>query len=139
MLTNDTRLIAPWVANRTESNPNVAQAAIGWLRDDDLVCGVTYDNYTGKSITATIAVEPAAVLPKSFMWAIFDYPFKQLGVWKMLAYVAESNYKSRALVEKMGFTQETVITDYYPDGDLFIYSMNKEQCRWLEKDNGQEE
>lgn len=139
MLTNDVRTIAPWVANRTESNPNVAQAAIGWLRDDDLVCGVTYDNYTGKSITATIAVEPAAVLPKSFMWAIFDYPFKQLGVWKMLAYVAESNYKSRALVEKMGFTQETVITDYYPDGDLLIYSMNKEQCRWLEKDNGQEE
>ena len=129
--------VIEWVANRCEADPRCAQSAIGWTRDNELTCGVFYEHHTGKSITATIAVAPGAVFPKDFLWAIFDYPFVQLGVWKMLAYVAEANYKSQALVEKMGFVKEAVISDYYPDGDLFIYSMTKQQCRFLEKENGQ--
>ena len=138
MLTFDAPTVAAWVANHAEADPRLTVAAIGWQRDDEITCGVFFENYTGKSITATIAVANGAVMPKEFLRAIFDYPFNAIGCWKMIALVAESNYKSQNLVEKMGFTVEGRISDYYPDGDLIIYSMTKLQCRFLEKEHGEE-
>lgn len=137
MLTvNDLKTVA-WVANKCDADPRIACASIGWESEGaGLTCGAFYENFTGKSITATIAVEAGSVMPKEFLRAIFRYPFNELGCWKVLALVAESNYRSQSMVEKMGFVKEAVVTDYYPDGDMFIYSMNKLQCRFLEKDNG---
>jgi len=137
VLTTDIPTVATWVANMAEADPRLTVGAIGWLRDDDLTCGVFYENYTRQSITATIAVAPGAVMPKEFLKAIFRYPFEQLGCEKMFALIAENNWRSQNLVEKMGFVKETVVTDYYPEGDMFIYSMTKRQCRFLEKDDGE--
>lgn len=130
--------VIEWVANRTQANPRSAQSAIGWLRDDELTCGVFYEGFTGSSITATIAIENGAVMPKDFLWAIFDYPFRQLGCIKMLAFIGANNWKSENLVKKMGFELEASIAGYYPGEALLIYSMTKDQCRWLEKEHGQE-
>jgi len=138
MLTIDTPTVATWVANMADADPRLTVGAVGWLRDDDLTCGAFYENYTRRSITATIAVAPGAVVPKEFLRAIFHYPFVQLSCEKIVALIAENNRKSQNLVEKMGFVKEAVVADYYPEGDLFIYSMTKQQCRFLEKDNGQE-
>jgi hypothetical protein len=138
MLTTDTPTVAIWVANMADADPRLTVGAVGWLRDDDLTCGAFYENYTRRSITATIAVAPGAVVPKEFLRAIFHYPFVQLSCEKIVALIAENNWKSQNLVEKMGFVKEAVVADYYPEGDLFIYSMTKQQCRFLEKDNGQE-
>lgn len=138
MLTNDLSRVARWVARMVEGDALGAQSAVGWLRDDVLTCGVFYENFTGRSITATIAISPGAVVPKDFLWAIFNYPFNQLKVFKIFAMVGETNLRSQRLVEKMGFVRETVICDYYPDGDMFVYAMTKQQCRFLEKDDGKE-
>jgi hypothetical protein len=138
MLTTDVPTVATWVANMADADPRLTVGAVGWLRDDDLTCGAFYENYTRRSITATIAIAPGAVVPKKFLRAIFHYPFVQLSCEKIVALIAENNWKSQNLVEKMGFVKEAVVTDYYPEGDLFIYSMTKQQCRFLEKDNGQE-
>ena len=129
-----------WVANKCEADPRIACASIGWESEGmGHTCGVFYENYTGKSITATIAVEPGCVMPKEFLRTIFAYPFQDLGCWKIVALVAESNYRSQTMLEKMGFVREATVTDYYPDGDLFIYTMTKLQCRFLEKEHGKED
>jgi hypothetical protein len=139
MLTADLPRIVKWVSDQCRADPRAACAAIGWLRDDYLTCGVFYEDFTGASITATIAVAPAAVMPKDFLWAIFDYPFNQLKCDKMVALVADNNWKSKNLVEKMGFTEEARISNYYPAGEaMIIYTMTKQQCRFLEKNDGQE-
>ena len=131
--------VIEWVAKRTEANPRVAQSAIGWTRDSELTCGVFYEGYTGSSITATIAVANGAVMTKDFIWAIFDYPFKQLNCQKMIAHVGANNWKSENLVKKLGFVLEASIANYYPGEALLVYTMDKDQCRWLEKENGQED
>ena len=138
MLTTDTPTVTTWVANMADADPRLTVGAVGWLRDDDLTCGAFYENYTRRSITATIAVAPGAVVPKEFLRAIFHYPFVQLGCEKIVALIAENNWKSQNLVDKMGFVKEAVVDNYYPEGDLFIYTMTKPQCRFLEKDDGQE-
>lgn len=141
MLTTDLPTVVSFVCAAVEAplpDPQLT-AAIGWLRDDEVVAGVIYEHFTGASITATIANAPGAVLVPGFMRAIFKYPFQQLGVNVIIAFVSESNWKSRNLLEKMGFTQETKVIGAYPDGDMLIYTMSAAQCRWLEKENGQEQ
>ena len=82
---------------------------------------------------------PGAVMPKDFLWTIFDYPFNQLGCDKMVALIADNNWKSKNLVEKMGFEKEAEVANYYPAGEsLLIYTITKQQCRFLEKNDGQE-
>ena len=131
--------VATWVANQCQADPRSASAAIGWLRDDDLTAGIYYEDFTGASITATIAMAPGAVMPKDFLWTIFDYPFNQLGCDKMVALIADNNWKSKNLVEKMGFTKEAEVANYYPAGEaLTIYTITKAACRFLEKEHGQE-
>lgn len=138
MLITDLLRVSKWVARRADADPEGAEAAIGWTRDGQITCGVFYEHFTHKSITATLAIEPGAVVPKEFLWAIFDYPFNRIRVWKVIAYVAENNTRSRTAVEKMGFVFETSIADYYPEGALLVYSMVKPDCRWLEMKNGKE-
>lgn len=139
LLLNDFPRVAAFVSAATDCTvPSAGGAAIGWLRDDELLAGVLYEDFTGSSITATIAVAPGAVLTKEFVRAIFTYPFVQLGCGKMLALIHENNWRSHRLVKHMGFEVEAVIADYYPDGALNIYTMTKADCRWLEKEHGEE-
>lgn len=130
--------VIEWVANKTQANPLPAQSAIGWLRDDELTCGIFYEGYTGSSITATFAIEDGAVFPKDFLWAIFDYPFRQLGCSKMIALVGENNHKCIRMVEKMGFVVEGRVENYYPGEALRVYTMTADQCRFLEREHEQE-
>lgn len=134
MLTTDLPLVAAWVSNRAEADPRGVAAAIGWLSEGKLVAGATYEDYTGGSITATIAIEQGVIV-KQFLRFIFEYPFRQLNVGKIFAMVAQTNSPSRRLVEKMGFEQETVLKDYYSCEDLIVYSMTAEQCRFLGDDD----
>ena len=69
-------------------------SGIGWPRDEEIICAAMYEHYTGRSITASIAKAPGAVIPPSFIRAIFDYPFVQLGCTKILAYIEDTNWKS---------------------------------------------
>lgn len=133
MLITTFPMISRWVQELTEcSIPEQGGSAVGWLRDDEITCGVMYEHFTGKSITATIAKAPGAVMPPGFIRAIFDYPFRQLGCTKILAYIEDTNWKSRELVEKMGFREEATISDVFPSGNMIIYTMTVDTCRWLE-------
>ncbi len=139
MLTSDYRAVATFVQVLTDcSLPEEGGAAIGWVRDDSITCGVLYEHFTGRSITATIAKANGAVIPPGFLRAIFDYPFKQLNCEKILAYIEETNWKSRQLVERMGFKEEAKVSNVFPEGDMIIYTVTAEECRYLENEDGQE-
>jgi RimJ/RimL family protein N-acetyltransferase len=118
--------------------PSSGGAAIGLLRDDEIVAGVLYEDFTGEggSITATISVAPGAVMTKEFVSAIFAYPFKQLGVGKIIALVSSTNWKSARLVKHMGFVETAVVQGYYPDADLIVFEMSAANCRWLGEEHG---
>lgn len=126
--------IAQFVRNHTDCLiPLDGAAYIGLEKDGEVVAGVMYDHFTGSSITATIAKAPNVMLTREFMKAIFEYPFEQLGCGVLIAFVAETNYKSVAFLKKAGFHHTAEIPGAYPDGAMHVYTMTKAQCRWLEK------
>lgn len=110
--------------------------SIGYGDDDKLIAAILYDTYNGKSICMHVVTELGSMwCRKDFLLAMFSYPFRQLGLAKVLAPVASTNAPCRRLVEHLGFVPEATLTNAHPDGDLIIYSMSRDQCQWLHKED----
>ena len=69
---------------------------------------------------------------REFLWFCFYYPFEQLRVNKILGLVESTNLEAQRLNEHLGFTLEATLKDAAPKGDLLIYSMKRDQCKWLD-------
>jgi RimJ/RimL family protein N-acetyltransferase len=106
------------------------QQGIGLERDGELVGGVLYEGFNGPNIWMHCA-GVGNWITKSLLKAAFAYPFVQLGVSNVWGWVDASNAKARRLNEHLGFTQQTVIPGAAKDGDVIIYRMTREGCRFL--------
>lgn len=112
---------------------------LGWMQDGELVAGVVYEEFTEASIHATIVIERGTVMTKSFFHKIFDYPFNQLGVNKIIVQANTANVESVHLAKRLGFTEEGMIKGAYLDGDRIILTMTKDECRILKELQNEEE
>jgi RimJ/RimL family protein N-acetyltransferase len=70
-------------------------------------------------------------LTRSFILAIFDYPFRQLGARKIIATTTADHIRSIRILHRLGFTEEARLRDASPGGDLLIYSLRREECRFV--------
>lgn len=126
-------LLGRWAAERdgTVWYPERGHA-IGVLRNGTPIASVLYDNWTGASICMHIVAEPGTRwLSHQLLYLAFAYPFIQLRVNKILGLVGSGNTSAQRFDEHLGFVLEATLKNAHPDGDLLIYSMEKEQCRWL--------
>lgn len=131
----DASLIAPWVCSRADLQYKEGKyAAIGRIKDGQIVAGVLYEDYNGANVFCHIAAE-GSWANKEFLWLIFDYPFNQLGVKRITTTVKPLNTVSQAFTAKLGFDVEAKLKDADPDGDLWIFRMFKDDCRWLRLEN----
>lgn len=105
---------------------------LGIKRDGALVGGVMYTDYNKSNIWMHVAgTEGMQWISKSFLYAVFRYPFQQLGVKRATAWVEKSNTKSRRFVEHVGFKEDAVLKSAAQDGgDVIIYVMFREDCKY---------
>lgn len=96
-----------------------------------LLGGVIYEGLTGPCIFAHQAAFDKRWLSKDMLWVVFDYPFNQLKCKKICGTIPSSNPGLLAFNLKLGFSVEAVIKDAYPDGDMLVMSMKRDECRWL--------
>jgi len=126
--------VVDWVSNKY--GPIVVSPdsiGLGWVQDDKLVAGVVYEEFTEASIHATIVIKHGTVMTKRFFHKIFDYPFNQLGVDKIIVQANTANVESVHLAKRLGFTEEGMIKGAYLDGDRIILTMTKDECKWLKE------
>lgn len=130
----DANVIGPWVASRIQGMQYIPGSSTGIARvkDGKIVAGVLYESCNGVNVFAHIAVDPGGINRK-FLSVIFDYPFNQLGVKRITGVVASSNTAARKLDEHLGFELEAILTGAHPEGDLLIYKMTVDKCRWLKE------
>lgn len=130
MLFMEKSIVGPWIAKELDMiwTPENS-TTIGWVEDGELVAGVWYEDYNKKSVTCHIVLKKH--LNKQYLATIFDYPFIQLGVSKIIGPVKSTNQKSINLVTKFGFKEEARLLDAFPDSDLIFFVMNKDDCRFL--------
>lgn len=98
---------------------------------DTLMGGVVYSNYTRASLEMTVAGLQPNWLSRALLYVCFDYPFNQLHCKKVFSRINTRNVASVRLCRHMGFQYEASLTDVFPDGDLLIMSMYRNDCRFL--------
>jgi hypothetical protein len=137
MLCFDKNLIGQWVAKQVNGvfTPENS-TCIGLLdKNENIVAGVWYESYTKTSIMTHIAIE--GKMSKKFLTIIFDYPFVQLGVNKLIGPTNSNNENAIRFNHKLGFVEEARIKDAFPDGDMVLLTMTKDKCRFLGEKYGQ--
>ena len=131
IIDNQKERVAKWVCDRAGGNWECCEA-IGLERRGELVGGVIFDNYNGANIAMHCASDGTKRwLDREFLWFVFYYPFKQLGVRRITSPISEKNIAAQRFIENIGFELETTLQDAHPDGDLLIYRMTPAMCRWL--------
>ena len=101
---------------------------IGWVTDE-IEAVVWYEDFNKKSVTCHIYLGKG--LNRQYLHTIFDYPFVQLGVDKIIGPVKSNNQKAIDFDKKLGFKEEARLLDAFPDADLIFFVMNKDDCRFL--------
>lgn len=122
--------VGAWVAQRVNGGHSPEhETAIGLERDGQIIAGVIYERWNGRSIVAHIAIEGRVTA--AFIAAIFDYPFNRCGVQKIICPITTDNERSIRLAKNMGFREEARIADAAPTGDLLLFTLPKNNCRFL--------
>lgn len=124
--------VCEWVAPKTGGTYYAGSGqGIGWEKDGELVAGVIFDNCTGRSVQMHVAGIGKRWLVREYLKVCFDYPFRQLGVCKIIGIVDSTNADALRFDRHLGFVEEAVIKDAGKHGDLHILSMTRQQCRFI--------
>jgi hypothetical protein len=115
--------------------PILHQCVAEYDTRDILKGGILFTDFMNGSIQMHIAGFRPNWGSKALVYLGFHYPFRQLGVKKVIGLVPEYNWKSRNLSLHLGFRIEYLVEDVFnhhdaPNG-MYIMSMTREQCRWL--------
>lgn len=112
-------------------NPSVDKVISRVDDDGRLLGGVIYDNYTRNCVFIHQAGFSKRWLTGDMLWVAFDYPFNQLKVHKLAGTIPSSKPWLLKFNQRMGFREECRIKDAYPDGDMIVLTMTRDECPWL--------
>lgn len=129
--------VVEWVAKRTNEFGNFGAAiGIGWQKDSKLVAGVVYSDYNGVNMQMHVASDGTKRwMTREYLRVCFDYPFNQAKVKRITGLVGEGNVAAQKFDEHLGFERETTLRGAHPTGDLIVYVMWKERCKWISQDS----
>ena len=132
--------VVAFMASTLFVTPTENATAIGFRASGRIVAGVMYDKWSGAAIEAHIWMEEGRVPPIQWAAAVLDYPFNQLGLDMMVAWVRDSNSKSLWLCKKLGFKEEGHVDQFFRSGEgCTILRLTKEDCwalkseRWMKR------
>jgi hypothetical protein len=111
-------------------NPAV-DMCIARIEKGELYGGVIYTAYTKASMNIHMAGFRPNWCNKDMLWVAFHYPFVQLGVKKLFGQVGVHKPEILKIDLQLGFKEEARIKDVYPEGDMVLLSMYREDCKWL--------
>ncbi len=107
---------------------------MGFVLDDDkIIAGVVFNNTTSDPglMEATIASTSPKWCNRATLRLIFRYVFEQAGCRRLTATTEAKNQSARTFLCKLGFREEGVIRQGFPNDDAVVYGMLKGECRWL--------
>lgn len=125
--------VCHWTAQRTGGSYHAgAGQGIGLERDGELIAGVLFDNWNGRSVQMHVAAIPGKRwMTREYLRFCFVYPFDQLKVNKIIGLVDSTNDAAMTFDKHLGFVEEAVIKDAGMHGDLHILTMTRQQCRFV--------
>jgi hypothetical protein len=133
IVTGQDALIGPWVAERAHTlyipgwTPTIGLLA----PDGSIRAGILFNEYNKANVMIHVASEGKYWLSRKLLWFTFWYVFEQLGCRRASGCCVSNNHASHNLLLHIGFVFEAALKDAHPDGDLLLFRLRKEDCRWL--------
>ena len=132
----DTDLVGPFVFNNVfkKWGPE-GRTAIGVVDGDQVLAGMVFEDYSGPggSITVHVAISHPHVPLRKLLVTCAVYAFNQLAVNKVIGLVPSTNTSALKFDLRVGFKPEAIIPGAFPDGDLVILTLVREDCWYLPK------
>ena len=106
--------------------------AIGYERNGELLAVAVYNNLSESDISMHVAaLHGRKWCVPEFLSAAFRYPFVQLGLRRVTAFVPATNERALKLDRHLGFVYEGRMREAGPDGeDMIVLGLLKSECRF---------
>lgn len=125
--------VAQWVRDNSGAVFHPPFVALGVVREDRLVGGFVFSQWTGASIEMS-AHAPGCMRP-GIVREIARYCFETNKVLRVRAKTRRSNVRVRKLLPRMGFEFEATLKEYYGAdraNDALLFALDREAAgRWL--------
>jgi RimJ/RimL family protein N-acetyltransferase len=69
-------------------------------------------------------------MTRSYLRAVFRYPFVQLGVRRVSGFVPASNAQAIRFNEHLGFKREGLMREALWDDDVIVFGMLRQECKY---------
>lgn len=112
--------------------------AIGAVRGDCLLAVVAYNGLTRRSCFMHSAIDDPSVIDRTFVRAIFEYPFVQLGFTSVFAMVDSVNQRALDIDRRVGFKEVNRFADAGAEGDLVLLHLHRDDCKWIRGTDGKQ-
>ena len=139
LLVNDHNRVGAWVAARVGRLASWGEfKAIGLLdASGELTAGVVLHENTRTNANIHVAFANRYSLKRVFLFAVFDYAFRQAGLTRLTALVSADNDASLTFCQHLGFEPEGVSRRAGDAGeDVIQLVMWATKCQWLGVNNG---
>lgn len=136
LIFDETERVVAFMKEQLQRNPawHDDVQAIG-VEDEtgQLIAGVCYENFTLCDVNIHIASRPGIKnwVTREGMVRVYQYPFILCKLRRITALLEASNHAARRMNTHMGFVVEGIKRNAYPNGDMLIMGMLKEDCRFI--------
>ena len=132
----DTEPLLEWVQSRYDNNAIDGNThALGIELDGQLVAVAMYNGFTNTSCAIHIVSDGGRRWAlRSFLEVAFHYPFVQMGLNRVTAYVPASNIDALILDLRLGFQIEGTMREGTEGDDLVVMGMLRRNCKWINED-----
>ena len=133
VIVNQNDRVGKWVADQVGQSGSWGDfQSFGQEQDGELIAGVVFSGYVKNGrVSMHCAGKGGRWLNREFLFACFDYAFRQLGCKVIVNPVGSNNEASIRFTKHIGFEEVCRIPDGAGDCDLIIFSMPRRMCRWL--------
>jgi hypothetical protein len=133
LIFNDRQRVGEWVSPGGDPLSTYGRFyAMGAERDGELVAGIVVDHLMeGANAFAHIRITKPGKDLHALLRAFFDYVFNQCRLKRVTGMCPSTWKETLAFDKKIGFTEEFVIKDGFPGGDMVMLVMRPETCKWL--------
>jgi len=133
--------VGAWVMHRCDNEWFPGKGVTMGFTDSNkmLSAGCVFEQHNGTNMFLHCAARKAAYFPREFLHACFHYCFVANSCKRISCVVDSSNHKCQKFVSRVGWEEETRMKGAGIDGgDLIVYKMTPQTCRWLteEEKNG---
>jgi len=127
-----------WAGPRNDAGVIPADTVAIGVEDDqgNIMAVVYYNHFTTYNCSMHVVSSGAGRwLTRGFLAAVFAYPFVQLKLNRVTAYVRSRNERALRLDTGIGFRFEGRMVRAAGDDDLIVLGMLRENCTWIPEEH----